>query len=61
MMEALLPVFETVTPVPPYPPAWDAFTDVWDYPIWAAAVQGEVQYVVSENRHDYPSVNDEGR
>jgi hypothetical protein len=63
MMEILLttPNWELVDPHPPYPNAWDAFTDVWDYPIWAAAIGSEAQYVVSNNIHDYPPLNAMGR
>jgi PIN domain-containing protein len=54
MMQLLLPVFEVVTPLPPYPPAWEALADVWDHPIWAAAKLGGARYVISENIRDYP-------
>lgn len=54
MMEILLPTFELVAPLPPYPPAWPSLTDVYDYPIWAAAVVGPAGYVVSENTRHYP-------
>lgn len=61
MMELLLPTFELVAPLPPYPPAWDTLRDVWDQPIWAAAVIGQAQYVISENTHDYPPAQPDGR
>lgn len=54
MMEWLIPCFETVNPRPPYPVAWARLTDQWDHPIWAAAKISGAQYVVSENKHDYP-------
>jgi hypothetical protein len=56
MMALLLatPHWELVDPRPPYPSAWDQLRDIWDHPIWAAAVLGQVQYVVSNNLHDYP-------
>lgn len=40
MMDWLIPLFEVVNPVPPYPPPWTELTDAGDYPIWAAAVVG---------------------
>jgi hypothetical protein len=61
MMETLLPSFELVDPRPPYPPAWEELTDVWDQPVWAAAKAGKAQYVVSENTHDFPPSDDKGR
>jgi hypothetical protein len=61
MMTILLPVFTLVNPLPPYPLPWAALRDQWDIPIWAAAVAGQAQYVVSENRHDYPPVEADGR
>lgn len=61
MMELLIPVFEVVTPRPPYPPAWATLTDRWDEPIWAAAKVGNAQYVVSENTHHYPPRGPDGR
>jgi hypothetical protein len=54
MMEILLPCFELVNPLPPYPTPWETLTDVWDHPIWAAAKLGQADYVVSENTRDYP-------
>jgi hypothetical protein len=56
MMELLLatPNWEIVDPRPPYPLAWESLADIWDYPIWAAAVAGAAQYVVSDNKRDYP-------
>ena len=54
MMELLINTFEVVDPKPPYPPAWKAFPDEWDYPIWAAAVESSATYVVSENTHHFP-------
>jgi hypothetical protein len=61
MMQWLLPTFEVVTPLPPYPRPWDTLTDVWDHPIWAAAKLGAAQYVVSENRRHYPPRGSDGR
>jgi hypothetical protein len=61
MMERLLPAFELVAPLPPYPPAWETLRDVWDQPIWAAAVIGRAQYVISENTRDYPPRRADGR
>lgn len=29
-------------------------------PIWATAVEGAAQYVVSNNRHDYPPPQEDG-
>jgi hypothetical protein len=61
MMELLLAVFQTIAPSPPYPDAWQELTDPWDKPVWGAAVAAGAQYVVSENTHDFPPVDDEGR
>jgi hypothetical protein len=61
MMKKLIPVFEAVDPHPPYPPAWNKLTDQGDIPIWAAAKVGNAQYVVSENTHDYPPRQPNGR
>jgi hypothetical protein len=61
MMKLLLPFFELVDPRPPYPPAWPTLTDEWDIPIWAAAKVGNAQYVISENTHDYPPQQPDGR
>lgn len=61
MMALLLPTFELVHPLPPYPPAWPALTDVDDHPIWAAAVAGQATHVVSENRRHFPPPDAEGR
>jgi len=63
MLEILLTTrhWELVDPRPPYSPAWEALDDVWDEPIWAAAVAGRAQYVVSNNTHDYPPVGADGQ
>lgn len=61
MMEALLPSFHLVQPVPPYPPVWETLTDPWDHPIWAAAQVGGASYVLSENARDYPPKDGEGK
>jgi len=61
MMVLLHTTLEFVDPRPPYPPAWEELTDVWDYPIWAAAKVGQASYVVSENTHDYPPPDPVGR
>jgi hypothetical protein len=63
MMQILLstPNWQLVDPRPPYPPAWETLDDVWDEPIWAAAVIGQVQYVVSDNTHDFPPCEVDGR
>lgn len=60
-MAILLPTFELVSPLPPYPSAWETLDDPWDFPIWAAAKIGAAGYVVSENRHDYPPSGPDGR
>ena len=60
MMTFLLATFETVAPVPPYPVAWEGLRDAWDWPIWAAAKDGNAQYVVSENRRDFPPRQPDG-
>ena len=61
MMDWLLPSFEVVTPLRPYPPAWETLTDRWDEPIWAAAKVGNAQYVISENTRHYPPRQADGR
>ncbi|HEY7020178.1 MAG TPA: PIN domain-containing protein [Ktedonobacterales bacterium] len=61
MMQWLLPSFEVVNTLPPYPPVWEQLTDAWDHPVWAAAKVGGAQYVVSENSHDYPPSQSDGR
>ncbi len=61
MMSLLISTFETVAPVPPYPPAWSTLTDLDDYPIWAAARLGRADYVVSNNTHDFPPPDPDGR
>jgi hypothetical protein len=60
-MELLLPTFELVTPLPPYPPAWHTLSDAYDDPIWAAAVVGKAGCVVSENVRHYPPRHIDGR
>lgn len=61
LMEWLLPSFELVHPLPPYPPAWASLRDQWDHPIWAAAKMGDAHYVVSENTRDFPPLGADGR
>lgn len=61
MMQLLLPCFEVVSPVPPYPPAWESLGDIWDHPIWAAAKAGRARYVVSQNTRDFPPAQSDGR
>ncbi len=61
MMSLLLNAFEVVNPRPPYPEAWDHLADLDDHPVWAAAVECEAQYVVSDNTSDYPSRQPDGR
>jgi hypothetical protein len=61
MMNLLISTFEVVTPVPPYPPAWDSLTDTDDHPVWAAARAGNARYVISENTHHFPRANPDGR
>ncbi len=61
MMSWLFPSFEVVTPLPPYPPPWTGLSDRGDHPIWAAAVEGKAQYVVSENTRHYPPRGASGR
>lgn len=62
MMDHFLanPHWELVNPRPPYPQAWESLTDDWDLPIWATAVLGQAQYVVSDNTDDYPPPNEQG-
>jgi hypothetical protein len=61
MMTYLLTTFELVAPVPPYSPAWEQLQDAWDWPVWAAAKEGNAKYVVSENTHDFPPPLPDGR
>jgi hypothetical protein len=61
MMTILLPTFELVHPLPPFPPAWESFSDPDDHPIWAAAVVGRAEYVISENSRHYPPRQPDGR
>lgn len=61
MMTILLPSFAIVTPLPPYPRVWPTLADPWDHPIWATAVAGNARYVISENTHDYPPRQPDGR
>ena len=61
MMTLLLPTFEVVTPLPPYSPPWEQLADQWDHPIWAAAVVGRANYVISKNRRHYPPRQPDGR
>ena len=61
MMAALLPTFEVVAARPPYPSAWTALADPNDYPVWAAAVVGQADYVVSENTRHYPPRGRDGQ
>jgi hypothetical protein len=61
MMARMLPTFELVGPLPPYPPAWPELTDYWDHPVWAAAVLGNAGYVVSNNSRHYPPRQTDGR
>lgn len=61
MMEILLDTFTLVAPEPPYPAAWVTLRDRWDNPIWAAAKASAARYVVSENKYDYPPLDEDGR
>jgi hypothetical protein len=61
MMGLLITTFEVVAPAPPYPAAWESFSDTDDHPIWAAAKAGVVQYVVSENTRHFPPRGQDGR
>jgi hypothetical protein len=63
MLELLLttPQWELVDPRPPYPPAWPSLDDVWDEPVWAAAIVGRAHYVISNNTYDYPPAGPDGR
>ena len=61
MMEILLATFELVNPRPPYSTPWETLDDHWDIPIWAAAVEADAQYVISENTYDFPPSGPDGR
>ena len=43
MMELLLPAFELVNPLPPYPVAWPELNDLWDLPVLGQRRQDEWQ------------------
>lgn len=59
MLQSLLPVMR---PVALYqyagPSPWPSLADPNDEPIWATAVLGEAQYVVSDNTSDFPPLID---
>jgi hypothetical protein len=61
MMAIMLPTFELVAPLPPFPPAWEGFRDASDEPIWAAAKLARANYIVFENRRHYPPPGPDGR
>ena len=61
MMELMLDVWRLVDVARPWPPTWPALGDRWDVPIWATAVASGAPYVVSDNRHDFPPANPQGR
>jgi hypothetical protein len=56
----LFATFELVHPQPPYPPAWESLSDVWDQPIWAAPKASLAEYVVSENTRHFPPQDHQG-
>jgi len=61
MMEILLPTFELVAPLPPYPPTRPELRDRSDHPIWAAAKLAGAGFVVSGNRREFPPPGHDGR
>ena len=61
MMTILLATFDLVAPQPPYPTPWNSLTDIPHIPISAAAKTGGADFVVSENRRDYPPATAEGK
>jgi predicted nucleic acid-binding protein len=61
MMAILLADWVLVDIKPPWSPAWPALEDPNDIPIWATAVAGHAQYVVSENTSDFPPADVQGR
>jgi hypothetical protein len=61
MMTLLFSTFKLIHPEPPYPPAWDTATDIWDQPIWAAAKLSEAQFVISQNSRHFPPAGADGR
>ncbi|GAC1325719.1 MAG: hypothetical protein NVSMB22_15880 [Chloroflexota bacterium] len=54
MMAVLLPSFELVNPLPPYPDAWEGFPDRWDHPVWAAAITSSAEYIVTTDMKHAP-------
>ncbi len=61
MMTLLLPNWELVDIVPPWPEGWSDLDDPYDLPILATALKGQADYIVSENTHDFPPTDASGR
>lgn len=61
MMRLLQDRWELVSIPEPWPAAWPQLIDANDFPIWATAVVGSAQYVVSNNTRDFPPADQQGR
>ena len=61
LMAILAPYFTLVDPKPLWSGAWPALTDADDHHVWAAARLAAVSVVVSNNIHDFPPQDAEGR
>lgn len=53
MMKLLEPYWTMVSSAVPWP-YWDKIKDPWDHPILATAVAGEAQYVITDDKSDFP-------
>ena len=62
MLQYLLPVMRPVA-LRQYagPSPWPSLADPDDEPIWATAVTGEAQFVVSDNTTDFPPLIEVGK
>ncbi len=60
MMGHLEATLHIVRPIIPYPLGWPTLGDSDDRPIWAAAKAIPADYVVSDNRSDFPLSNAQG-
>ncbi len=61
MMILLGNYWELVNIPQPWPTAWPELQDPNDQPIWATAVTGQAQYVVSDNTSDFPPQDAQGK
>ncbi len=61
MMTLLIATFETVSPVPPYPPAWPGFADVDDHPSGRLSGSGDASPCTVRWIPPFPPVGPDGR